>query len=489
MITRLSGEAVLRSIDLHRPTPTWLVSNPAGEYAILPEADHAALRAGTLAPGDPRYLDLLARSLINRPGGGGAGLERTIERTRKAFALEGPALHIFVVTLRCDHACGYCQVSRAAVDAQGFDMSWEDAQGAIDRVFEAPTQGLTVEFQGGEPALRFDLVRQIVQEIECRNEAHGRDIRFSMVSTLHHLGQDELEFCRDHQIHISTSIDGPALLHNRQRPNPTRDSWSRTVESLERARAVLGYEGVAAMPTLTKAAMSDPRAVIDAYRDLGFGSIFLRPISPYGFARKTRRTIGYEMSEFVAFYGEALDYILDLNRGGEPLVETYASILLRHIMTPFPSGYVDLRSPAGAGLGVLVYNYDGKVYPADEARMAAETGDTRFALGTVHETLQTLLSSPAMRWLATGSVAETLPGCKDCAFVPYCGADPVYHAAAHGNPIGDRETSDFCTKHKGLFRLLFSHIADGDEKTMRTFTAWAFGRARADITHPGLVER
>lgn len=368
-------------------------------------------------------------------------------------------------------------------------MTWDTALGAIDRLFEAPTQALTVEFQGGEPALRFDLIERIVTEIERRNEALDRNIRFSMVSTLHQLGAEELEFCRDHEIHISTSIDGPAVLHDRQRPNPARDSFSRTVESLDRARAVLGHEGVAAMPTLTRAAMGDPRAVIDAYRDLGFGSIFLRPISPYGFARKTRRAIGYEMAQFVDFYSQALGYILELNRQGEPLVEAYASILLRHIMTPFPSGYVDLRSPAGAGLGVLVYNYDGQVYPADEARMAAETGDKRFALGTVHESLEELLSSPAMRWLATGSVAETLPGCKDCAFVPYCGADPVYHAAAQGDPIGDRATSDFCTKHMGLFRLLFAHIAEGDGETMRTFTAWAFGRARSDIADPGFIER
>jgi len=69
-------------------------------------------------------------------------LERAAQDTRKAFALEGPGLHIFVVTLRCDHACGYCQVSRAAVDAAGFDMHWGDALAAIDRVFGAPAQAL-----------------------------------------------------------------------------------------------------------------------------------------------------------------------------------------------------------------------------------------------------------------------------------------------------------------------------------------------------------
>ena len=279
---------MLRSIDL-TATSQSLVTNARGEYALLTRADRDALTAGALRSGHPRFHDLLALGMIERPTRGGIGLEAAAERTRKAFLLDGPQLHIFVVTLRCDHACGYCQVSRAATGAEGFDMSWEDARAAIDRVFEAPSQALTVEFQGGEPALRFDLIERIVLEIERLNAMHGRDVRFSLVSTLHHLDANALAFCRDHQIHISTSIDGPAALHDKQRPNPTRDSFARTVESLARAREVVGHDGVVAMPTLTRAAMADPKAVIDVYRQLGFGSIFLRPISPYGFARKTRR--------------------------------------------------------------------------------------------------------------------------------------------------------------------------------------------------------
>ncbi len=270
---------MLRSIDLTAKSLS-LVTNARGEYALLTPADRDTLMAGRLTPEHERFQDLLALGMIERPGRGGVGLEAAAERTRKAFLLDGPSLHIFVVTLRCDHACGYCQVSRAATGAEGFDMSWKDAKAAIDRVFEAPAQALTVEFQGGEPALRFDLIERIVMEIERLNQAHRRSIRFSLVSTLHHLSLDDLAFCRDHQIHISTSIDGPAALHNRQRPNPTRDSFARTVDSLARTRGVVGHEGVVAMPTLTRAAMADPKAVIDTYRELGFGSIFLRPISP-----------------------------------------------------------------------------------------------------------------------------------------------------------------------------------------------------------------
>lgn len=479
-----------RTIELDLDRQRFLVSNDFGDYAVLDRDDHDALFSGSLDRSGLRSQDLEARSLLDdSPEAGWHNLERAAWSTRKAFLLEGPSLHIFVVTLRCDHSCQYCQVSRAAVTAVGFDMSEDDARLAVERVFESPSPDLTIEFQGGEPALRFDLVRLIVELAEARNLTSQRRVTFSMVTTLHHLSEADLLFCRDHNVRLSTSIDGPADLHDAQRPNPTRDSWARTMDGLTRARAILGQDGVSALPTLTRKALADPARVIDHYRTLGFPSIFLRPISPYGFARKTRRAIGYDMAEFLAFYSLALDYILELNAAGEAFEETYASILLRHIMTPFHSGYVDLRSPTGAGLGVLVYNYDGQVYPADEARMAAETGDARFSLGHVRDGFDTLMDSPAMRWLATGAVAETLPGCSTCAFVPFCGSDPVYHATVQGDPIGDRRTSDFCFKHKSLFTLLFNRLADANPDTLATFTAWALRKPRHEVLQPGYVER
>lgn len=477
-----------RSIPLDDGGLRHLVTNDLGDYAILDRADYRRLHDRGLSAEHPRYRDLEARSLLH-DGPLTHPLEDAIRSTRKSFALEGPSLHIIVVTLRCDHSCQYCQVSRANADASGVDLSLEDARHIIDRVFESPSQNLTIEFQGGEPALRFDLVQEIVGLAEARNETEHRNLSFSMVSTLHHLGEAELEFCRDHVIRLSTSIDGPQELHDRHRPNPTRDSWARTMDGLERARRILGYEGVSALPTLTKLALEDPKAVIDHYRELGFPSIFLRPISPYGFALKTRRAIGYDLADFLTFYERALDYILALNAQGNAFEETYAAILLRHIMTPFHSGYMDLRSPSGAGFGVMVYNFDGEVYPADEARMAARAGDARFSMGHVSDSFDELMASPAMTWLSTGAVAERLPGCRDCAFVPYCGADPVFHATVQGDPIGDRQTSDFCRKHLSLFRMLFNRLADADEETLRTFVAWSTRQPRQHVTIAGHVDR
>src|SRR4051794_28534592 len=125
---------------------------------------------------------------------------------------------------------------------------------------------------------------------------------------------------------------------------------------------LLGRDAVSALMTTTAKSLTIPTEIIDEYLSQGFRSIFLRPISPYGFALKSAAKIGYSSAAFLAFYEEGLRYILDLNRQGIGFREEFAAIVLRKALTPFPTGYVDLQSPAGLGITVIVYNYDGDVY-------------------------------------------------------------------------------------------------------------------------------
>lgn len=463
-----------------------LLTADTGDYIFVNHSEFADLVAHRLRANTPIYRDLHARHfIVGKNRDAHLGLMAAQIRTRKSFLREGPTLHIFVVTLRCDHSCHYCQVSRRGAHATRFDMSLETMNHAIDRLFEAPARSLTVEIQGGEPALTFPAVQTLVERIEERNIEAQRDIAFSLVSTLHHLTDEMLLFCRHHSIQLSTSLDGPAFIHDANRPNPTRNSHARTTEAIERARAVVGADNVSALTTLTRLSLDYPEAIIDEYVRLGFPSIFLRPLSPYGFAARTARRTAYPTAEFVVFYRRALDYLLQLNHAGTAIEEAYTAILLRHILTPFPTGYMDLRSPAGAGLGTLVYNYDGRVYASDEGRMAAETGDGRFAFGRVDQPYSELMASEAMQWLLASGIAEAIPGCADCAFVPYCGADPIYHASQQGDPIGHRPTSDHCRKHMGLFETIFGYLARGEPETIRTFLAWMTRRAPGEVTRPG----
>jgi len=349
----------------------------------------------------------------------------------------------------------------------------ETATLATEWAFRSPAKELKIEFQGGEPTLNWPTIVHVVRDATSRAEAEGRTVDFVIATNLSAIDDEMLAFCKDHRIHLSTSLDGPADLHNANRPRPGRDSYERFRGNLDRARAALGHDQVSALMTTTPPSLTRPKEIIDEYVALGFDSVFLRPISPYGFATRASLDKAYNASTFLKFYKEGLEHIVELNRRGVPMVETYAQILLRKILTPFPVGYVDLQSPAGAAVGVLVYNYDGDVYASDESRMLAEMGDWSFRLGNLaHDTYREVMSSSRVRALVEYSCLETMPGCSECAFAPYCGADPIFNWATQADAVGHRPTSEFCRRQMGIFEYLFDRLRS-DPFVRRLFLAWA----------------
>jgi uncharacterized protein len=457
--------------------------NDVGDYLIAERGTAQALAQRTLDTGSDLYQTLKAKQfLYDAESAPLLDILATKYRTKKSFLAGFTKLHIFVVTLRCDHSCHYCQVSRQSADRSKYDMTLSTAIRSLEMMMRSPSKAVTLEFQGGEPLLAFDRIKEIIPRAKELAAVAGKDLDIVVVSNLANANDDMLRYLRDERVKLSTSLDGPAFIHNVNRPRPGNNSYELTVQNIQRAREILGSDQVAALMTTTRLSLDYPVEIIDEYVRMNFRSIFLRPISPYGFAVKSRHRTGYEMDRFLAFYQRGLDYILALNKQGVDLQEVYAKIILTKILTPYSTGYVDLQSPAGAGVSVLVYNYDGDVYASDEARMLAEMCDTTFRLGNVHrDSHRSIFTGDGFRSLLAASCNETLPGCAECAFQPYCGADPVFHHATQGDLFGHRPTSAFCYKNMEIIKYLFGLIGRGDRDIDRILFAWIRNQSVNDM--------
>ena len=459
-----------------------LLVTDTGEYAVVPRNTVEDLVNNRLEPRSELYKTLKAKQLLyDTDSAPLLDVLATKYRTKKSFLNGFAKLHIFVVTLRCDHSCHYCQVSRQTTDKTLYDMSPETAERSLRLMMRAPARDLTLEFQGGEPLLAFETIKHTVARARSLAAQHNKNLEIVICTNLAYADGDVLAYCRDENIKLSTSLDGPAFLHNVNRPRPGNDSYEQTIAGIERAREIVGYANVAAVMTTTRKSLDYPIEIVDEYLKHDFRSIFLRPMSPYGFAVKSKHRTGYEMGRFIEFYKKALAYILQLNRGGVNMQEVYAKIILAKILTPYPTGYVDLQSPTGSGTGVLVYNYDGAVYASDESRMLAEMDDETFKLGNVlTDDYEGILSGAPMQRLLSASCNESLPGCADCALQPYCGADPVFHHASQGDLFGHRPTSGFCYKNMEIITHLFRLLADADRDLLRILFTWVRDQGYAD---------
>ena len=455
---------------------SYIATNMVGEYVLLKEQSLRQFVSHELEKTAPEYQELKSRHfLYDDPNSSAFELLELKARTRYQHLPQFTGLHIFVVTLRCEHSCPYCQVSRQTEDTETFDMSVETSNKALEFVFRSPSQNIKIEFQGGESLLNFSLIRHIVLKAEAINQTEKRNLGFVASTNLAVVTEEILSFCRDHKIDISTSLDGPKAIHNKNRPRQGRDSYERAVAGITLARDIVGRYSVSALMTTTAASIESVTEIIDEYVSLGFNGIFLRKLSPYGFAVKTSAITGYTTDEWFEFYKKGLEHIIELNRRGIEFREFFSSVVLKKMLTSLDSGFVDLMSPAGIGIKVIVYNYDGDIYASDESRMLAEMGDTTFNLGNIHSlSYKDVFTSPALLDPIEQSIAISAPMCNECAFEPYCGADPIYHYTVYGDYLGRKPESSFCQRNMSIFRLLITMMRD-DKYVENLFHKWANG--------------
>jgi His-Xaa-Ser system radical SAM maturase HxsB len=451
----------------------YLATNFAGECCLFSRSDLFAIVERKVPFGTVLYDTLTSKHFITAPDSTAAlHLLAAKYRTRRRFRPDLASLHIFVVTLRCNQSCTYCQVSHCSHDEPGMDMSEATAMGALDFAFQGPSPAIKIEFQGGEPLLGFDVVRRTVEAAEERAQREQRSVEFVLCSNLYALTQEHLDFIAKHKIAVSTSLDGPQPLHDQNRIALGGAGHEHVARSIGMARDCLGPDQVAALMTTTRASLAAPEAIIDEYIRLGFRSIVLRPLNPYGFAAKQWKVLGYSTDEWLDFYRRALAYIVKINQQGVPFREVHSAFFLRRMLTPFGDGYVDLQSPTGCGLNVLVYDHDGGIYLSDESRMLAAMGDQTFRFGNVGKSrFSDFIFDPRFLTLVDETMCEGVPECIECACREYCGSDPVRQYRVSLDFVGNKAGADHCQKVRSVVGHL-AELMDSDPKARDVLLSW-----------------
>lgn len=151
---------------------------------------------------------------------------------------------VLIVSEQCNMRCAYCVFS-SFYDSSGYRthennfMSSEVAKKAIDLYFEYnntlecqgySNRNLNIVFYGGEPLIKFDLIKEIVLYAEQTKRPH-QNLVFSASTNLTLLEDKHIDFFIDHDIHLSVSFDGPIEEHDRYRTLKNDDPSAELVLS------------------------------------------------------------------------------------------------------------------------------------------------------------------------------------------------------------------------------------------------------------------
>lgn len=449
----------------------YLITNDFGSYQFLNTQEFKDLIADSVDKGT---------ELENRLKRGGFLYEETdlefsklwnnLVLHQKGYLTRATTLHIFVVTTCCNLNCVYCQAN-SGFRCSNLMMTEETAKRAVDIALQSPEKELSFEFQGGEPLINFQVIKFIVEYSEKNAGAHR--INYSLVSNLILLTDEIIAFIKEHHISVSTSVDGNELVHDKNRHFKNGDgSYHQVISGIKRLRKA-GIP-VGAIETTTKASLQYAEEIVDAYRDLNFHSIFIRPLTPLGRANKEWNEIGYTTDEFLQFYERAHEEIVRLNRSGYLINETQQTIFLNRILGRYVN-YMELRSPCGGGFGQIAYYADGKIFTCDEGRMLYEMGDAAFCIGNVKEnSFKEIISTKVCRAVASSSTIESIPGCSDCVYQPYCGTCPVVNYALYGDIIEKTPRGYKCRLYQGMFDMIFNNFEKAEPYVDNLLKNWGY---------------
>lgn len=454
-----------KRIDLDQ----FLITNDFGRYLFLTADEMRRLVLNDFAQDDTLSHKLHSNLFILKPMELYSSEIVNDLRSMKNYVFSSTALHIFVLTTSCNLKCVYCQAQDHQRPDKG-KMSIETAHKCVDVALQSPAKKLTFEFQGGEPLLNFPVIKEIIEYTELQNEA--KDIEFTLVSNLSLLTEEKLDYLLEHRVNICTSVDGPEFLHDQNRKTINGDG---SYSLMERGAKLLRRKSCNfnAIQTTTRCSLSYPREIVREYQKLGAPGIFLRPLTPLGFAKSDWEQIGYDEENWLNFYKTAFDEILKINYEGTVFPEQHAVYFLKKIFHGYALNYMELRSPCGAGVGQLAYYCDGSVYTCDEARMVSEAGDQAFRLGNVYQNdYQEIISSGTCRATCAASVIESIPGCCDCVYQPYCGVCPVINYALDGDIFPRKPKGYRCLVYGGILDFIFSLLRENDESTIKILKSW-----------------
>ncbi|MBD3202661.1 His-Xaa-Ser system radical SAM maturase HxsB [Candidatus Woesearchaeota archaeon] len=425
----------------------YLLISDSGAWAALKQDEYVKLKSHML--NKYLYESLEKKGIIITKNNFSEVADQYRKKNQHLF--QGTSLHIVVVSVRCNQVCVYCHAASKHSKKKLFDMSKQTAKKTIEFIFQSTSDAITIEFQGGEPLLNFNIVKYMVNYANQLNKTYKKNLRFSIVTNLTLMDKKKLEFLEKNKVGICTSLDGPEKIHNHNRKYLNKKgSYKKVVEWIKKIQKRKKI-GLNALMVTTSYSLNFPEEIFNEYQRLRFNKIWIRYLNNLGFALDAWEKISYSAEDYLTFWKK----IVDMSQGKKNIVEIMSTYMLLKILTKTDPMYLDLMSPCGAAIGQLAYQFNGDIYSCDEGRML---GEDVFKLGNVYENkYREVLCSSKTCNLISASVNDNFL-CNSCIYQPYCGLCPVNCYAATGNILPRVPHETRCRILKGQFDYLFEKI-------------------------------
>lgn len=383
-----------------------------------------------------------------------------------------------LITEKCNLACGYCL---AGAKPSMPSMTPEVARRTIDLAFameEAGTIGF--EFAGGEPLLKFTLLRELVDYIREHPGAAGRQVFVNVQSNATLLDDEKVTWAKQNGVRLGISVDGQRSAQDWSRPRVhgggSYDQMVAGVDALQRHGVPFG-----GLVVLNRSNVADPEALADFLMDNEILHFRMNPVVYLGTARENWHALGLSQEEVIAFYIAFLELIADR---GLPLLESNVAAMC-DFLTSKQRKTRCMRSHCGAGDTFQSVAANGDIYPCGRS-----TQTPAWRLGNVLDRDLPSLSEPARTNEVVVQIRNrrphTLEGCDVCPYRQLCQAGCSATAFERYGTV--RHRTPECDFYKALYPHLMRWLTF-DERALSVLNANHYFAGGAVLVETGLGTR
>lgn len=251
------------------------------------------------------------------------------------------------LTVECNLRCTYC-----------FKEKWTEhmeEQTAFDAMVwlihaSGPARSIDVSLMGGEPLLRFKLIKKLVPFAKRRAAQHGKRIHFSMTTNGTLVTDEVIAFWRRWGMGFHTSIDGTPEVQDRNRPTTGGRGSSRLVE--RSVPKILSLRpGTTARSTVVPETAGTLLEAYHYFRSLGYTDIAFVPGSPGDWDEQS-------LALYESQFNQVADaWVEDLRRGNMVNLKGVGEYIEGRLRGSRN------KHACGAGRGLLLIDIHGDIWP------------------------------------------------------------------------------------------------------------------------------
>ncbi|MFC1752942.1 radical SAM protein [Thermoproteota archaeon] len=134
---------------------------------------------------------------------------------------------ILLVTHKCQLRCKYCKVRKFSAS-----MNEDVMRKAVNWLFTSSAKEVQIQFFGGEPLLRFDIIKKAVEHAEKISKRTKKRVEFLLTTNGIALTKEKIKFIKGHDFTVEYSIDGEIENQLKSRSSPNgKKYYSKMLEN------------------------------------------------------------------------------------------------------------------------------------------------------------------------------------------------------------------------------------------------------------------